>query len=63
VFKGATPSIMQILLTPIFYNNKKENTSMTGYNANLKLFSRGSVRNELDFYKQENGVNLNIQVK
>jgi hypothetical protein len=54
---------MQILLTPIYYNNKKEDTSMNGYNANLKSFSRGSVRNELDFYKEEYGVNLNIQVK
>jgi hypothetical protein len=53
---------MQILLTPIYYNNKKENSYMTGYKANLKSFSRGSIRNEFDFYKEEVGVNFQVQV-
>jgi hypothetical protein len=63
VFKGSAPSIMQILLTPIYYHNKKEDSFMSGYKANLKSFSKGSIRNEYDFYKEDYGVNFQVQVK
>lgn len=54
---------MEILLTPIYYNNKKENSYMSGYKANLKSFSKGSIRNEFDFHREENGVNFQFQVR
>ena len=35
---------------------------MSGFRASLNQYTRGSVRNELNFYKSDNGVKLNIEV-
>jgi len=53
---------MQILLTPIFYRNEKENLMLSGYTANLKSFSKGSIRNEFNFFQEGDGVNFDFQV-
>ncbi len=63
VFKGDVSSNIQILLTPIFYSAKNDGVKLSGYRSSLKQYSRGSIRNELDFFKSESGVKLQIQVK
>jgi hypothetical protein len=62
VFKGETPSRIEILLTPIFFTNENNYQNLKGYRASLKEFTKGSIRNELDFYKDSKGVAINFQV-
>jgi hypothetical protein len=49
-------------MTPVYYSNKNENKYMTGYRSSLKSSTLGSIRNELDFFRNEEGVKLEFQV-
>ena len=46
----------------LMYSNQNENLHLSGYKASLNQYLLGSIRNEYNFYKTENGVNLNIEV-
>jgi hypothetical protein len=61
VFKGGDPNQVQIYLTPIFYSSKVDGTNLAGFRASTRPYILGSVRNEFDFYRNQNGVKLQFQ--
>jgi hypothetical protein len=63
VFKGEDPSVINILLSPIFYHNKYENKNLSGYRADFKSYAKGSTKNLFDFYSSTNLSKLQFFVK
>lgn len=62
VFKGnEKKSIIEVLLSPIFYSIKSNNKHLSGYRLSLASYERGDVRNEYSFGNDSEGVSIGIE--
>ncbi len=62
VFKGENPSIINILLCPIFFHNKDINQYLSGFRADFKSYTVGSIKNNYNFYGYEDKIRLQFKV-
>ena len=62
MFKGnEKKSIIEVLLSPIFYSIKSNNKHLSGYRLSLASYERGDVRNEYSFGNDSEGVSIGIE--